>query len=184
MGGRFSFTAPPSIRSVVVWSALSSSASRDFACRHSSERGGNDHSQTDSQVYLWAPSTRLWIENNGSLEDRDFAFRWLHGFHPYDSFPSGHMAIACTLASLTWFFLPKWRWLSAASAAIIAVCLIITNYHFVGDIIAGGFIGWLGGAWSVQCMPRSILPTDIQMKRPQAVIPLSSCASRRTRSKR
>jgi len=110
------------------------------------------------------PSTPLWIENGGSLEDRDFAFRWFHGFPPYDSFPSGHMAIACMLASLAWFFLPKWRWLAAASVAIVAVCLIITNDHFVGDIIAGGFIGWLGGAWSVQLMPRSILPTDIQMK--------------------
>jgi membrane-associated phospholipid phosphatase len=110
------------------------------------------------------PSTPLWIENGGSLEDRDFAFRWFHGFPPYDSFPSGHMAITCTLASLAWFFLPKWRWLAAASVAIVAVCLIITNDHFVGDIIAGGFIGWVGGAWSVQLMPRSILPTDTQMK--------------------
>ena len=113
------------------------------------------------------PSTRLWIENGGSLEDRDFAFRWLHGFHPYDSFPSGHMAIACMLASLTWFFLPKWRWLSVATVAIVAICLIITNYHFVGDIIAGSFIGWLGGSWSVQLMPRSILPAHIQMKCPK-----------------
>ena len=113
------------------------------------------------------PSTRLWIENGGSLEDRDFAFRWFHGFHPYDSFPSGHMAIACTLASLAWFFLPKWCWLAVASIAIVAFCLMITNYHFVGDIIAGGCIGWLGGAWSVQLMPRSILPTEPHLRCPQ-----------------
>ncbi len=111
--------------------------------------------------------TRLWIENGGSLEDRDFTFRWLHGFHPYDSFPSGHMTIACTLASLVWFFLPKWRWLAVASVAIVAFCLLITNSHFVGDIIAGGCIGWLGGAWSVQLMPRSILPTETHLRCPQ-----------------
>jgi membrane-associated phospholipid phosphatase len=111
--------------------------------------------------------TRLWIENGGSLEDRDFTFRWLHGFHPYDSFPSGHMTIACTVASLVWFFLPKWRWLAVASVAIVAFCLLITNSHFVGDIIAGGCIGWLGGAWSVQLMPRSILPTETHLRCPQ-----------------
>jgi membrane-associated phospholipid phosphatase len=112
------------------------------------------------------PSTRLWIENGGSLGDRDFAFRWFHGFHPYDSFPSGHMTIACALASLAWFWLPKWRWLAAAAVTFVAFCLVITNYHFVGDIIAGGFIGWLGGAWSVQLMPRSILPADTVLKCP------------------
>ena len=113
------------------------------------------------------PSTQLWIENGGSLEDRDFAFRWFHGLHPYDSFPSGHMTIACTLASLAWCFLPEWRWLAIASVAIVAFCLLITNNHFVGDIIAGSFIGWLGGAWSVQLMPRSILPTVTHLKCPQ-----------------
>ena len=113
------------------------------------------------------PSTRIWIETGGSLADRDFAFRWFHGFHPYDAFPSGHMTIACTLASLAWFIFPKWRWLTVAAPAIVAFCLIITNYHFVGDIIAGGFIGWLGGAWAVQLMPRSILPTHTHMRCPR-----------------
>jgi membrane-associated phospholipid phosphatase len=112
------------------------------------------------------PGTRLWLETGGSLADRDFAFRWFHGFHPYDSFPSGHMTIACTLASLAWFLWPKWRGLAVAAVAIVACCLLITNYHFVGDIIAGGCLGWLGGAWSVQLMPRSILPTETHLRCP------------------
>jgi membrane-associated phospholipid phosphatase len=118
------------------------------------------------QLLKWIfgrPSTRLWIENGGSMvDDGEYAFHWFHGFWPYDALPSGHTTIACTVASIVWIIWPKWRWLSVAVVATIAFILVITNYHFVGDVVAGGFLGWLGGVWTVRFMPTGLNPNLTQ----------------------
>lgn len=111
------------------------------------------------------PCARFWIESGSFLSDDEYAFRWFHGYFPYDAFPSGHMTIGCTVAAIVWILWPKWRWIVAAGAVTLASCLVITNYHFVGDIIAGGCVGWLGGVWTVQLLPKAILPNVMQTQR-------------------
>jgi membrane-associated phospholipid phosphatase len=115
------------------------------------------------QLFKWTfgrPSSTLWIFSGGSAipNNPDYAFHWFHGFFPYVAFPSGHLTVACTVGAIVWFIWPKWRWLALAVIAFVAVCLIITNYHYVGDIIAGAFLGWLGGLWTVQLMPAAWKP--------------------------
>lgn len=89
-----------------------------------------------------------WIDDNPSLL-RD----GVYGFHPfrdgdaYSSFPSGHTARTLAIAAVGWAAYPRWRWLCVAGTVAIAGSLVGMNYHFVSDVIAGGFLGGIVGAW-------------------------------------
>ena len=78
-----------------------------------------------------------------------------HGFHPfhggvaYQSFPSGHTAAVFAATSIIWIVYPKWRWLCIISCLAVTSCLLIFNYHFLSDIIAGAFLGTITGVYTV-----------------------------------
>ena len=88
---------------------------------------------------LW-PDT--WVENNPSfIHDGAYGFNPFHGGPGYASFPSGHTAATCALISVLWIVYPKLRPLYAVVVLAVAVGLIGANYHFLSDVIAGGFVG-------------------------------------------
>jgi membrane-associated phospholipid phosphatase len=74
-----------------------------------------------------------------------------YGFHPfhygpaYDSFPSGHAAVICSVLSILWLTYPRWRWWYAIVGGAVCVALVGMNYHFVGDVIAGAMLGSITG---------------------------------------
>lgn len=82
--------------------------------------------------------TRIWLTDN-SLD----GMHWFAGGDGFDGFPSGHMLVFSTLFLGLWKFYPRYRsayltvWLALGSA------LILTNYHFLSDVIAGGYLGCL-----------------------------------------
>ncbi len=83
-----------------------------------------------------------WLGNNPSLiRDNVYGFFPFHGGQGWASFPSGHTAAACAVIAVLWICYPRYRWLYALATAAVAVGLIGANYHFVGDVIAGGFVG-------------------------------------------
>ncbi len=106
--------------------------------------------QTLSFVFgrYW-PAT--WIDNNPSLIGTG-----AYGFHPFESgvafgsFPSGHMARTLAVVSVVWIAYPRWRWPCVVASVAVAVGLVGMNYHFVGDAIAGGFVGAIVGAYTAQ----------------------------------
>jgi membrane-associated phospholipid phosphatase len=69
--------------------------------------------------------TRFWLRHPGFKE-----FHWFHGGGNYTSFPSGHMAVFMALVIALWRFYPRHH-------------LIMTNYHFISDVIAGAYLGFL-----------------------------------------
>jgi membrane-associated phospholipid phosphatase len=83
-----------------------------------------------------------WTHNNPSLI-RDGAY----GFNPFrvgagfESFPSGHTAAICAAMTVLWICYPRFRVLYGVLIAAVVVGLIGANYHFLSDIIAGGFVG-------------------------------------------
>jgi membrane-associated phospholipid phosphatase len=100
-----------------------------------------------------------WINNNPSLiRDGVSGFNFFHGGAGYASFPSGHMTATCAVISILWFAYPRWRPLYVLVIAVVAVGLMGANYHFVSDIIAGGFIGWSTGWIAMQIWERGGLP--------------------------
>jgi membrane-associated phospholipid phosphatase len=90
-----------------------------------------------------------WIDGNPSLiRDGAYGFHPFHGGSAYGSFPSGHTARTLAVAIVVWTAYPRWRWACALASVAIAVGLIGMNYHFVGDVIAGGFVGGIVGAYA------------------------------------
>jgi membrane-associated phospholipid phosphatase len=83
-----------------------------------------------------------WTQNNPSLiRDGAFGFNPFHGGSGYASFPSGHTAVVCAGMTVLWVCWPRFRPLYALLVAATVIGLLGANYHFLSDIVAGGFLG-------------------------------------------
>jgi len=82
-------------------------------------------------------NTRYWLSHPGLDE-----LHWLRGRGHYSGFPSGHMAVFTALAFATVRFYPRTRIACWALLAALAAALVLTDYHFVGDVIAGAYLGY------------------------------------------
>ncbi|HEX5506884.1 MAG TPA: phosphatase PAP2 family protein [Pseudolabrys sp.] len=90
-----------------------------------------------------------WTHSNPSLiHDNVFGFNFFHGGEAYASFPSGHTTVTCAVISVLWIFYPRLRALWLLIALAVAVGLVGADYHFLGDVIGGGFVGVSTG-WMV-----------------------------------
>jgi membrane-associated phospholipid phosphatase len=93
-----------------------------------------------------------WINNNPSLiRDGAYGFHFFHGGSAYGSFPSGHTARTVAVAAVVWIAYPRWRWACVLGSVAVAVGLLGMDYHFVGDVIAGGFVGGIVGTYTACC---------------------------------
>jgi membrane-associated phospholipid phosphatase len=91
-----------------------------------------------------------WTHNPSFISDAVYGFHPFHGGLSYASFPSGHETMICTVMTVLWICYPRLRPVYALCMAAVAVGLVGANFHFLGDVIAGGFLGisagWLGVA--------------------------------------
>ncbi len=73
------------------------------------------------------------------------AFHWLQGT-PMSSFPSGHAVQIASVGTVFLMAYPKQRpfWIALMGIGLIA--LVLGNWHFASDVIAGAAFGGLGGA--------------------------------------
>lgn len=74
------------------------------------------------------------------LEGTQHAFHLLGG-SPGSSFPSGHMVLAGAFAGVFMRIYRSSIWPFSALLLIAAALLILGDWHFVSDVIAGTFIG-------------------------------------------
>ncbi|MBX3412537.1 MAG: phosphatase PAP2 family protein [Pirellulales bacterium] len=87
-----------------------------------------------------------WIDNNPSLIQNG-----AYGFHPftggiaYSSSPSGHTTVTVAAMSVLWVAYPKLRVVWVALAVAEGAALVSLNYHFVGDVVGGAFLGAMIG---------------------------------------
>lgn len=75
------------------------------------------------------------------LHGQQFGFYWFHQGFQFGSFPSGHAAQISALASVLWIRFPRWRSAYALTAISLMLLLVLGEWHFVSDVIAGSFIG-------------------------------------------
>lgn len=102
-----------------------------------------------------------WTNNNPSLiEDGAYGFHPFHSGPWYGSFPSGHTARTLGAMSVFWIAYPRWRWLWAVPPVLIPVSLVGMNYHFVGDTVAGGFVGAIVGTYAANLC--GLVPANVR----------------------
>jgi membrane-associated phospholipid phosphatase len=92
-----------------------------------------------------------WSHDNPSLIGTG-----TYGFHPFQrgddigSFPSGHAARILGFATVWLIAMPGSRFICTILCAPMLVSLVATNYHFVGDVIAGSVLGAIVATYAVR----------------------------------
>jgi len=78
-----------------------------------------------------------------------YGFNPFHGGDDYQSFPSGITAGTASILAVLWILMPRLRVVWGLGLGVVAFGLVMTNSHFVGDVIGGGFLGATTGWMSV-----------------------------------
>lgn len=88
------------------------------------------------------PWPETWTHNNPSwIGTGTYGFFPFHGGQGWASFPSGHMTRITAFMTVLWLRIPRYRWLWATFIVLVAAGLYGADYHFVGDMIAGTYLG-------------------------------------------
>ena len=82
--------------------------------------------------------TRSW-----PASDAPPGFAWLSGD---GGFPSGHMLVFTAFFTAIGRHYPRYRLPAAILLFLLAAALILTDYHFLSDVIAGAYLGFLVSA--------------------------------------
>ena len=69
----------------------------------------------------------------------------LYGFHWLQpgSFPSGHMAVLVAAGVAIALYYRWFWWVVIPLSTLLGISLLLTNYHFLSDVIAGAYLGSL-----------------------------------------
>lgn len=92
--------------------------------------------------------TRVW------LLDPAAASQWFHPGEGHNGFPSGHMTVFAALAAACWAFYPDLKGPCLFLLALLGAALMVSNYHFPGDVVAGGYLGLSVAAATHGCYGR------------------------------
>lgn len=92
-----------------------------------------------------------WKDNNLSLlKDGAYGFQWFQAYgEGTSSFPSGHSTWVAFCVVWLCFFCPRYKYLWIALMPIIAIALILQNFHYLGDCFAGFGLGIALGLISI-----------------------------------
>jgi membrane-associated phospholipid phosphatase len=75
------------------------------------------------------------------LIDGAYGFNFFTAGPQFAAFPSGHTASVSALAAVLWTTYPRFRRLYGVGVAAIALALVAGDFHFLSDVLAGGFLG-------------------------------------------
>ena len=88
------------------------------------------------QYVFGRPDPHVWLLYH--LPPRFYWFRQNAGF---GCFPSGHMTVFTALMTTLLHYYPRYRRVIPALLFLLALALVGTNYHFLGDVVAGAILG-------------------------------------------
>lgn len=96
------------------------------------------------KIFFGRMGPQIWISHH--FANTAYGFHWFRGLHKsLQDFPSGHSAAAFAVVSVLWIGYPKIRWLVLFVGSVILISLISTNNHYLGDCLAGAYLGALIG---------------------------------------
>jgi membrane-associated phospholipid phosphatase len=87
----------------------------------------------------------------------------VYGFHFFqfgkssESFPSGHAAVAAAVLSVAGMLFPSLQAACAIGVVLADAGLVALNLHFLSDVVAGSFVGFSAGLFTVALWPASEL---------------------------
>ena len=64
------------------------------------------------------------------------------------------------MVAVLWLAYPGGRWAWVLGGIVLGISLVGMNYHFVGDVIAGGVIGSIVGAYVAMGCGAPIVPAE------------------------
>ena len=82
--------------------------------------------------------THTWLHDQNLYQ-----FHWFSGKDGFEGFPSGHMLVLTPLLLSLWHFYPQYRLYYLIAWCFLGVALVLTQYHFLSDIVFGAYIGAL-----------------------------------------
>jgi membrane-associated phospholipid phosphatase len=83
---------------------------------------------------------RAWPDPTFVQEHR-YGFHLLRGDTYWDAFPSSTTTVSLAILSVLWMLKPRWAVPVTLLVALLLVALVIGNYHWLSDVIAGIFLG-------------------------------------------
>ncbi len=91
-----------------------------------------------------------WFRNNPSLiGDGTYGFRPFQRDDDPGSFPSGHAARILGFLGVWLITTPRSRLIGAVVSIPMLMSLVLMDYHFVSDVIAGAFVGAIIATYAV-----------------------------------
>jgi membrane-associated phospholipid phosphatase len=81
-------------------------------------------------------NTRLWL-----IQPELYGLHWFGGGGHFSSFPSGHMAVFTAMMLAICRQIPQLRLAGIGFLLCLGLALIVTEYHFLSDVIAGTYLG-------------------------------------------
>jgi len=103
-----------------------------------------------------------WFHDNPS-----FIGNVTYGFHPFErgddlgGFPSGHAARILSFVVVWFVTMPRIRAAGAVVSLALLLSLVLMNCHFVGDVIAGAFLGGIIATYAVHLAKLQTTPKKI-----------------------
>jgi membrane-associated phospholipid phosphatase len=82
-----------------------------------------------------------------------YGFRLLHGEKYWDAFPSGTAAVSVAILAVLWILKSRGRLPGMALVILLLIAVLMTNYHWFSDVIAGAFLGGFVGWTTVRLRP-------------------------------
>ena len=97
---------------------------------------------------------RTWPDTWGPgivslLRDNAYGFHFFQSGKSFESFPSGHAAVAAAVLSVVWILFPKRLVICASGVVAVDIGLVTLNVHFLSDVVAGTFLGLSTGLFTV-----------------------------------
>lgn len=93
-----------------------------------------------SEIILKRIFGRGWADPT-FIRDHLYGFHFLHGETHWDAFPSGTATVSFAILAVLWILKPRWRAAATAAVVLLSVAVVIGNYHWLSDVIAGWFLG-------------------------------------------
>lgn len=93
--------------------------------------------------------TRFWLSHPSTTQPHWFNFDGTQ----FNGFPSGHMLVLTIMFLALWRFYPRFKAVYLLGWVALGIALLVTNYHFLSDVIIGGMIAF----WVYLVMERIVL---------------------------